>query len=635
MFNTFFTGCNYWASHAGTRMWADWDDAVVEQDFKKLHDAKLTVLRIFPLWSDFQPIVQHRGGAGNPREIRLREEPLPNTEAGRAGIDAVMVERFERFCDLAAKYELKLIVGLLTGWMSGRLHVPQALDGRNVLTDPYCIKWELRFVRYMVRRFKDHPAIAAWDLGNECNCMGHIDNNDQAYLWTAVISDAIKVCDPFHPVVSGMHGIRPEGNWRPREHAESVDVMTTHPYPIFVPYCDTDPLNEMKTPLHSTSETIFMRGLSDKIAFAEECGTLGPMMSSEEIAADYINTCLYSLWAHDCKGFLWWCANEQSLLTHTPYDWDSVERELGLFRLDGSPKPVCNTMTAFTENIGRIGDLPPRLTDAVCILSRGQDSWRAAFGTFMLAKQAGLDIEYAWGDDPLPESQVYLLPSLTGGASLYGHTWKELQLKVLAGATLYVSVDNALLSPFDELFGLGVQTRGRAAKPITVTFDSTRETFTLPQSFHLMLKSKGAQVLAAEKDGNPAFTVYNYGRGRIYFLTSPIENYAAETPGIVSGPDAVPLYRFYQALNVRNPKKVVISGDPTVCVTEHVLDENTRRLVIINYRPVDKKCAFHLTGSWHFKNTVGDANGAVCKAGSDGFTVSIPHNNAVVVDISQ
>ena len=118
MFNTFCTGDNYWASHAGTRMWADWDDAVVEQDFKKLHDAKLTVLRIFPLWSDFQPIVQHRGGAGNPREIRLREEPLPNTEAGRAGIDAVMVERFERFCDLAAKYELKLIVGLLTGWMS-------------------------------------------------------------------------------------------------------------------------------------------------------------------------------------------------------------------------------------------------------------------------------------------------------------------------------------------------------------------------------------------------------------------------------------------------------------------------------------------------------------------------------------
>ena len=90
----FFTGCNYWASHAGTNMWSDWRPDVVEADFARLADAKVGVLRIFPLWSDFQPLRIHRGGGGFEREYRLREEPLPHTEAGQAGLDEVMLERF-------------------------------------------------------------------------------------------------------------------------------------------------------------------------------------------------------------------------------------------------------------------------------------------------------------------------------------------------------------------------------------------------------------------------------------------------------------------------------------------------------------------------------------------------------------
>ena len=51
----FFVGCNYWASHAGTNMWHDWDAGVVEADIKRLAEAGVDVMRVFPLWSDFQP----------------------------------------------------------------------------------------------------------------------------------------------------------------------------------------------------------------------------------------------------------------------------------------------------------------------------------------------------------------------------------------------------------------------------------------------------------------------------------------------------------------------------------------------------------------------------------------------------
>ena len=37
----FLLGCNYWASHAGTRMWADWRPEVVERDFRLLSEAGL------------------------------------------------------------------------------------------------------------------------------------------------------------------------------------------------------------------------------------------------------------------------------------------------------------------------------------------------------------------------------------------------------------------------------------------------------------------------------------------------------------------------------------------------------------------------------------------------------------------
>jgi hypothetical protein len=83
------------------------------------------VLRVFPLWPDFQPITLLRAGQGQPYEIRFGEEPLPDTEAGQAGVSEEMLGRFSAFADLAQQHGLKLIVGLVTGWMSGRLFMPR------------------------------------------------------------------------------------------------------------------------------------------------------------------------------------------------------------------------------------------------------------------------------------------------------------------------------------------------------------------------------------------------------------------------------------------------------------------------------------------------------------------------------
>ena len=61
-------------------MWRDWRPDVVDADLNQLADAGLQVLRVFPLWPDFQPITQLYTGAGRPMEMRHGEAPLPTTK---------------------------------------------------------------------------------------------------------------------------------------------------------------------------------------------------------------------------------------------------------------------------------------------------------------------------------------------------------------------------------------------------------------------------------------------------------------------------------------------------------------------------------------------------------------------------
>ena len=83
-------GTNYWASHAGTAMWTDWQPDVVDRDLAALSAAGLQWLRVFPLWPDFQPLAQLRGNSGAPYEMRLGEAPLPHDDLGRAGLSRLM-----------------------------------------------------------------------------------------------------------------------------------------------------------------------------------------------------------------------------------------------------------------------------------------------------------------------------------------------------------------------------------------------------------------------------------------------------------------------------------------------------------------------------------------------------------------
>jgi hypothetical protein len=630
----FVVGCNYWASHAGTRMWADWQPEVVRQDLRRLRQGGLQVLRVFPLWPDFQPLALLRPGAEQP-EYRHGEAPLPDDPCGQAGLSALMMERFATFLDLASAQGLRCIVGLITGWMSGRLFVPPALEGLNVLTDPMALRWQVRLVRHMVTTFRRHPAILAWDLGNECNCMGPA-TRDQAYAWTALITQTIRAADATHPVVSGMHSLSPAGSWSPFDQGELTDVLTTHPYPVFTPHCDQDPVNTIRTALHSTAESRFYADLGGRPCLCEEIGTLGPMISSEPVAADFARTALFSLWANDCHGLLWWCASDQTHLEHAPYDWCAVERELGLLRVDGRAKPVLKTMHAFRQMLDGLPfrSLPPRTEEAVCILTEGQDTWGVAYSTFVLAKQAGFDLTFQHASQPVRDAPFYLLPCLTGHHMIPRRRLLDLLARVEAGATLYVSLDSGLPSGFEALTGLEPQTRERGRAPGDIAFEGIEGLDAMPNRgvFKAGFRATRATVLGREADGNPAFTVAPYGRGRVYFLAVPLEMTLAQTPGAFHAAAAAPCWRLYQHMAGSVLKhRAVRKSHPLVGLTEHRVDPSRRIVVIVNHSPRPLRETLVVNPGWRLTRVC--YGRATMRGGS--LTANLGGNDACVAVIGR
>ncbi|MGQ7885471.1 glycoside hydrolase 5 family protein [Paenibacillus sp. WC2504] len=633
--STFFVGCNYWASHAGTAMWSNWQPEQIDLDLKRLSEAGIEVIRVFPLWPDFQPIENMYSSEGEHFGYRFGEERLPTTEAGKAGMSVEMMARFQAFTEIAATYNIKLIVGLITGWMSGRLFVPPALRGKTILTDPDAIRWQVRFVQYFVKQMKHNDAIIAWDLGNECNVMGKVASQQEAYVWTASIANAIKAKDTTRPLISGMHSLFPTGNWTMQDQGELTDILTTHPYPFWTKYMDFDPLTSIRPTIHATMESLLYAQIGEKPCFAEEMGTMGPMVCSEEVAGAFARTSMLTQWSHGLPGLLWWCANDQTKLNHAPYDWVACEGELGLMTEEGRVKPALQEMGRLKKVIQELpfGELPARTVEAVCILNSTQDHWATAIGAFLLGKQSGFDLEFRFEDQPLPDANFYMLPCVTGVYGVAKQRWEQLLEKVREGATLYLSSNDGYMLNFAEITGLTVQNRSRRASD-AIAFLQTESgeiPLTLPSAFKLDFRNDRAEVLAAEADGNPVLTKASYGKGTVYFCALPVELAMSQQAGVSYKPEQFPYWKMYEFISEEaRSARVVQVKDPQIGLTEHIVDAHSQIAVVINYSPEGREVPLILQEGWQVEASL-YGNGPSVREGE--ALVNVEANDAVILTL--
>ena len=623
-------------------MWREWNPAVVEEDFRKLSEAGLTVLRIFPNWADFQPITAVRNAAGGIVDHRFGDAPLPYNAFGEAGVSELMVERMRQVLDMGEKYGMKFIISLVTGHMSGRVFTPPALDGTNPLTDAYSIRWELRMVKCLVDALKDHEGVIGWGLGNETNCMGGA-SRDQAYVWTATISDAIRSSDPTRPVLSDMHGLSPEGSWSILDQGELTDILTTHPYPLYTEHCGREPVNTIRPILHGVAESKYYSGISGRPVLIEEMGSLGPMVASDEVCADFFRAATFSAWAHDCLSTMWWCNSDFKNLSAPPYDWLPIEAELGLFTSDGSPKPIVEEMRHFREFQKQFPypQLPPAKTDAMCILTKGQDTWGVAQSAFILGLQAGLNVGFQYVSQPLRESDIYLLPCVGGLNAITGTRWNELLGRIKEGATLYMSMGDSYLPDFAKTTGLSVETRAGTGRRLNFSFEG--DEMTLGTAVTYTFANRGAEVLAADREGTPVFTRYSYGKGTVYLLTAPLETELAYNSGSFDRRVTVPYWKLYAAFGGSVMNSRIISGTgPLTGVTEHSNGRNECIAVLINYSPEKVHETIILKNGWKIKNVLyGDAgissnnNSSNSSNNNNSNNIAISKNDAAVLELGR
>ena len=629
MNDNFLLGCNYWASHAGIRMWEDWSADEVEQDFCSLSDIGCNCIRIFPLWSVFQPIKQLYTYKGVERQIRyFGEEPLT---ADGSGIDEVMVSRLRIVLALAEKYHFKVIISLINGWMSGRLFVPAALEGKNIITDASAIYWQVKYVRGMVERLKDCLAVYAWEPGNECNCMAQAGTRYEAYNWANVVANAIRTADQTRPVFSGMHGLacdsriygpQSESAWLIRDQAELTDMLTVHPYPAFMPYCACDPISEMKPLLYGTAEGVLYRDIGGKSCLVEEAGTLGPMNASDDLSEQVAGASIFSAFVHGLKGYLWWCAFDCNF-DYPPYDWYEVERELGAFHGDRSPKPVTGALKKFSEKLKMLGTLPPYRTNAVCLIANPMkepfrdDAWRNALGAFVLSKQAGFDLSFADANGDIPEAELYLLPSLRELSVLHSSFAKILQ-RVERGAALYISLDDAVIADFRNIFGLEIVARFKDAAEHIVEYANDR--IPVDSSVKYKVAPVGCEVIATEK-GMPVYCKKTYGKGTIFLLLYPIEKEAAKKSGVGTPEGFTNISALYKPF-MNAGKRLCVKDNPFVGITEHI-GEKATFVAAINYSSLEQTVRLQFMSS---EQPVLDKLSDACsiKEEEDKFVLKLP-----------
>lgn len=640
----FELGCNYWASHAGVHMWSRWDEAVVRADFKRLAGLGMTMARVFPLWPVFQPLEMHRTYQGAARELQIAGRPLTARDIRDAATCPAAMGHFRILADIAHRHGIGLGVGLITGWMSGEIFAPPAFAGLNLLTDPLAVKWQIGFVRAFVRAFKDHPAIAYWEPGNECNCMAAVDGREQAWHWVNAITSAIRGEDGAHPVASGMHGLWPGSDrefdpyrrnyWTIQDQGAMVDLMTSHPYPHSPSKKPSrvDRIGGIRSHFQAVVESRLYADLSGKPCLVEELGVFGPMFSDEKTKAEFLWAVLWNTWAHDGRGLLWWCGFEQSGLERSPYDWIAWERELGLFQGDhATPKPVAHALSNFGAFLATLPSpvLPPFSRQGVCLLGRGMEGHETlenAWSAFLLAKQAGFDLGFAYVGDPLPESDLYLVPGLREADGISRGELAALLDRVARGAVLYVSIDNASISPFDEVFGLELRAREERTGPLE--FSREGVLFRAASPLRLTLEARGAEVLAAEADGNPVFTRHSYGEGEIYLMVAPMEKTLANTPRAFDGEGAAPFYRLYQAFAAKAlEKRVLRTGAPFVTATEHAHSASRVDAVLINHEPAERLLGPVLRRGWRI-------TGAHPAEGFQDGRIRIPGKGGLLVNLA-
>jgi endo-1,4-beta-mannosidase len=334
------------------RWWSLFDKGEVENDFARIAAGGFDSVRVFLTWEDFQPA---------------------ENRADQAALD-----RLVEVADLAVECGLGLMPTLFTGHMSGVNWIPSWALGCSRVNDRFRVVSHGEVVRVGLRNWytdggveaaqcslaaevasalAGHPALLAWDLGNESSNCVIPPTCASAHRWLARVSAAIRDVDGEALVTVGLHmeDLEEDRRLGPRDASVACDFLSMHGYPIYAHWADgpTDYrllpfLARLTRWLGEGREVWFTEFGLPTYSRGERREQSAPLVE-EDAAAAYTAAALEALRRAGCAGAMLWCYSdyEPALRRTPPFDRAPHELSFGLWRADGSPKASVEAVAAF------------------------------------------------------------------------------------------------------------------------------------------------------------------------------------------------------------------------------------------------------------------------------------------------
>jgi len=369
----FLTGINYWPRRSAMAMWDAFDAVEIDEDFALIASLGLDVVRFFLLWEAFQP---------EPRAI-----------------DRDALRKLDAVVDMLATHGLRGMPTFFTGHMSGVNWLPEwTLDeeranGRfrtftkhgerpngigDFYAEPELFAAQRLQVRSVGERFRGHPGVYAWDLGNEFSNLRAPGSVAEGAEWSKRLTDELLATSGI-AVTGGTHGedVTEDRNIRLSSFCSEFAFATMHGYPVYSAFA-RDRLDREVVPFLAALAGSFSR----RPVLFSECGnptcppgTLSPY-DREPIAGEWVppsrppadnlasyacltelEMCTYAHHVFDglqrrgAIGAFWWCYADYApeVAARPPFDRAKHELSFGIVRSDGTLKPVAKTLETFAR----------------------------------------------------------------------------------------------------------------------------------------------------------------------------------------------------------------------------------------------------------------------------------------------
>ena len=251
-----------------------------------------------------------------------------------------------------------------------------------------------------------------------------------------------------------------------------------------------------------------------------------------------------------------------------------------------------------------------------------------AYSSYVLAKQAKLQLAFRHVDQALPESNLYLLPSIKGANCLPRRKWLELVERVRKGATLYMSLDDGILMNFEQIAGVEVIRRAKHGAAYSMAMNDGR-TLEIGPCDELSIRPITATVLGRRaEDDAPIFWRNHVGKGSVYVIAAPIEDQLTRLPRAFSPSGSHWLVYAEIARSLRTRR--TLTDDPDIIQTLHQLDDGSTVAVLINHSATPKTVELPRGNSQNLRSLRGEL-----RTLETGLSIKVPPYDAALLQFQR